>query len=85
MEELRLKMEAKLEVYESLIEGMAEDNIFKSEYEAKAEELKQLLNEMGCYYLYIFDSDAFIKEMEELNKGNEESPLDYEEIESWYE
>ena len=48
MEELRLKMEAKLEVYENLIEGMAEDNIFKSEYEAKAEELKQLLNEMGC-------------------------------------
>jgi nitrate/TMAO reductase-like tetraheme cytochrome c subunit len=48
MEELKLKMEAKLEVYESLINGLEEDNKFKTEYEAKAEELKQLLNEMGC-------------------------------------
>ena len=48
MEELRLKMEAKLEVYESLIEGIEEDNIFKSEYEARAEELRYLLKEMGC-------------------------------------
>ena len=31
-----------------------------------------------------FDSEAFIKEMEEL-EGVEESPLDYEEFESWYE
>ena len=48
MEELRLKMEAKLEVYESLINGLEEDNKFKTEYESKAKELKQLLNEMGC-------------------------------------
>ena len=48
MEELKLKMEAKLEVYESLINVLEEDNEFKTEYEAKAEELKQLLNEMGC-------------------------------------
>ena len=34
--------------------------------------------------MYKFDSEAFIKEMEELNKGIEESPLDYEEFESWY-
>ena len=32
-----------------------------------------------------FNSDEFIKEMEELNKGIEESPLAYEEFESWYE
>ena len=32
-----------------------------------------------------FDSEAFIKEMEELNKGVEETPLDFEEFESWYE
>ena len=32
-----------------------------------------------------FNSDEFIKEMEELNKGIEENPLDYEEFESWYE
>ena len=30
---------------------------------------------------YQFDSEAFIKEMEELNKGVEETPLDYEEFE----
>ena len=30
-----------------------------------------------------FDSEAFIKEMEELNKGVEETPLDYEEFEKW--
>ena len=30
-----------------------------------------------------FNSDEFIKEMEELNKGVEETPLDYEEFESW--
>ena len=35
--------------------------------------------------MYKFDSEAFIKETEELNKGIEESPLDYEEFESWYE
>ena len=35
--------------------------------------------------MYKFDSEAFIKEMEELNKGIEENPLDYEEFESWYE
>ena len=34
--------------YESLINGLEEDNKFKTEYEAKAEELKQLLNGMGC-------------------------------------
>ena len=27
-----------------------------------------------------FNSDEFIKEMEELNKGVEEAPLDYEEF-----
>ena len=48
MEELKIKMEAKLEVYESLISGLENDNKFKAEYEAKAEEIKQLLNEMGC-------------------------------------
>jgi nitrate/TMAO reductase-like tetraheme cytochrome c subunit len=48
MEELKIKMEARLEVYESLINAFDEDNKFKTEYEAKAEELKQLLNEMGC-------------------------------------
>lgn len=48
MEELRLKMEARLEAYESLINGLDKDNKFISEYEAKAQELKQLLNEMGC-------------------------------------
>ena len=30
-----------------------------------------------------FDSEAFIKEMEEL-EGVEETPLDYEEFEIWY-
>lgn len=32
--------------------------------------------------MYKFDSDAFIKEMEELEKGVEETPLDYEEYEA---
>ena len=31
-----------------------------------------------------FDSDEFIKEMEEL-EGVEETPLDFEEFETWYE
>lgn len=31
-----------------------------------------------------FNSDEFIKEMEEL-EGVEETPLDFEEFESWYE
>ena len=31
-----------------------------------------------------FESDSFIKEMESL-EGVEETPLDYEEFESWYE
>ena len=31
-----------------------------------------------------FDSEAFIKEMESL-EGVEETPLDYEEFESWHE
>ena len=31
-----------------------------------------------------FDSEAFIKEMESLD-GVEETPLDFEEFESWYE
>ena len=31
-----------------------------------------------------FDSEAFIREMESLD-GVEETPLDYEEFESWYE
>ena len=31
-----------------------------------------------------FNSDEFIKEMEEL-EGVKETPLDYEEFESWYE
>ena len=48
MEELKLKMEARLEVYESLINELEEDNKFKAEYQAKAEELKQLLSGMGC-------------------------------------
>ena len=30
-----------------------------------------------------FNSDEFIKEMEELNRGVEEIPLDYEEFEIW--
>ena len=30
-----------------------------------------------------FDSEAFIKEMEQL-EGAEETPLDFEEFESWY-
>ena len=38
MKELKLKMEAKLEVYKSLINGLEDDNKFKAEYEAKAEE-----------------------------------------------
>ena len=33
--------------------------------------------------MYKFDSESFIKEMEELNKGVEETPLDYEEFEIW--
>ena len=33
--------------------------------------------------MYKFDSEAFIKEMEELDKGIEETPLDYEEFEIW--
>ena len=33
---------------------------------------------------YQFDSEAFIKEMESLD-GVEETPLDFEEYESWYE
>ena len=32
--------------------------------------------------MYKFDSEAFIKEMEEL-EGVEETPLDYEEFEIW--
>ena len=35
--------------------------------------------------MYKFDSESFIKEMEELNKGVEETPLDYEEFEIWHE
>ena len=31
-----------------------------------------------------FDSESFIKEMESL-EGVEETPLDFEEFESWYE
>ena len=31
-----------------------------------------------------FDSEVFIKEMEEL-EGVEETPLDFEEFETWYE
>ena len=34
--------------------------------------------------MYKFDSETFIKEMESL-EGVEETPLDYEEFESWYE
>lgn len=34
--------------------------------------------------MFKFDSEAFIKEMESL-EGVEETPLDYEEFESWYE
>ena len=34
--------------------------------------------------MYKFDSEAFIKEMEEL-EGVEETPLDYEDFESLYE
>ena len=34
--------------------------------------------------MYKFDSEAFIKEMESLD-GVEETPLDFEEFESWYE
>ena len=30
-----------------------------------------------------FNPDEFIKEMEELNRGVEEIPLDYEEFEIW--
>ena len=35
--------------------------------------------------MYKFNFEAFIREMEEFNKGVEETPLDYEEFESWYE
>ena len=34
--------------------------------------------------MYKFDSETFIKEMEEL-EGVDESPVDFEEFESWYE
>lgn len=34
--------------------------------------------------MHKFDSEAFIKEMESLD-GVEETPLDFEEFESWYE
>ena len=34
--------------------------------------------------MYKFDSEAFIAEMESLD-GVEETPLDFEEFESWYE
>ena len=34
--------------------------------------------------MYKFNSDEFIKEMESLD-GVEETPLDFEEYESWYE
>ena len=34
--------------------------------------------------MYKVDSEAFIKEMEEL-EGVEETPLDFEEFETWYE
>jgi len=34
--------------------------------------------------MYKFDSEAFIKEMESLD-GVEETPLDFEEFENWYE
>ena len=34
--------------------------------------------------MFKFDSEAFIKEMESL-ESVEETPLDYEEFESWYE
>ena len=34
--------------------------------------------------MYKFDSEAFIKEMESL-ESVKETPLDYEEFESWYE
>ncbi len=48
MEDLKLKIEARLEVYEGLIKDLDKDNKFKPEYEAKVEELKRLLSEMGC-------------------------------------
>jgi hypothetical protein len=34
--------------------------------------------------MFRFNSDEFIKEMESLD-GVEETPLDFEEFESWYE
>ena len=39
---------------------------------------------MGLKLMYKFDSDSFIAEMESL-EGVEETPLDYEDFESWYE
>ena len=48
MEELKLKMKARLEAYEDLIKGLDKDNKFRLEYEAKAEELRHLLSGMGC-------------------------------------
>ena len=46
MEDFKIKLEAKLEVYESFINALEQDNPFRYEYIIKANEVKQLLDEL---------------------------------------
>lgn len=48
MDELKKTIENRIEVYEDIIKGIDKGNKFRSEYEAKVEELKIILNQMGC-------------------------------------
>ncbi|MBQ6630537.1 MAG: hypothetical protein IJH55_00185 [Romboutsia sp.] len=48
MDELRITIENRIEAYEDIIKGIDKDNKFRAEYEAKVEELKIILNQMGC-------------------------------------
>ena len=48
MDELKTTIENRIKVYEDIIKGIDKDNKFRAEYEAKVEELKIILNQMGC-------------------------------------
>ena len=68
------------EEMESLMQSIGYESL-----EAAAKDAEEFLKLIGGVEMLKFNSDEFIKEMEELNKGVEETPLDYEEFESWYE
>ena len=48
MDELKITIENRIEAYEGIIKRIDKDNKFRAEYEAKVEELKIILNQMGC-------------------------------------